>query len=400
MEVQQMDKIRGANHHGRGKGGRAYSPHHIDRNRLKEAKHIDPARTPQNRYWMWRGEWQQPGDCEAAERAYYREAFADGQEAQNERYRRKGNHSRVRTTDQVYDVTTTSPEGTLLYIGSLRDGLVDPADLWACGMEYMAWEQTALGDYYKPLTLGMHLDEKGQYHLELRSVYQYQDADGHWRPGQNAALEAAGVPLPDPSQPRGKNNNRKMTWDAARREAWLDVLEAHGYQVERVPEKGRPHMGLEAWQAYQDAKADLDTQAEQQQRTQEAQAHAVKEITANRQAAEALKASTEKWAADLAAWRDGEQRRLDGIAAQIAAPSDADILAELSRIRLKNGRTLREDIEARLQAKAAPVTVEQPPNPDAALQVILDAQAEQRRLQEKWDEQQARNQHQGPGLGG
>lgn len=271
--------MRAANHHGRGTAkhaGRDFD--------LEKAPHIDPAKTPGNRYWTWDGQ----GNLEASERAYYSQTYQAALDAQNELHRQRRQYKRVRDMGQVYEGRNTQPEGSLLYIGCKKDGLVDPAILWACVEEYRAWEQDALGGCYVPLTMALHVDEDGQYHVEERGVYQYQDEAGNWQIGQAAALEAAGVPLPDASKPRGKDNNRKMSWDAARREAWLDIVEAHGFKLERTPDKESPHLGLKAWQAWQDTKATLDTQAEAQaalQATLDAQARQQAQVQQTQQAA-------------------------------------------------------------------------------------------------------------------
>lgn len=387
-----VGKIRGANHHSRGKGGRVHSPKHIDRHDLKNAKHIDPTKTPKNRYWLCQGEWKQPGDCEAVERAYYREAYTAGQEAQNEKYRKKGNYSRQRTVDQVYDTTTTSPEGSLLYIGCIKDGLADPDKLWACALEYKDWEQSTLGDNYVVLTLGMHVDEKGQYHVEERGVYQYRDNDGNLRPGQNAALEAAGIPLPDKNQPRSQMNNRKMTWDAVRREKWLDILEAHGYDIERTPEDPRPHMGLAAWQAWQDAKADLDTraaaldvQAERQKLVQSGLEDLATKNKADKKHNENEYKALEKWKSELEIWRNNQSKALSAEASKASEalkPSDIDVLNKLSTLKTRDGGSLREYVESLIKPKE--ITIQKSPTlADVSAAMLAAEQQCEREAQEK-----------------
>ena len=393
--------MRATNHHGRGTAkhaGRDFD--------LKKAPHIDPARAAQNRYWTWNGDPK----LEAAERAYYRETFQDALDTQNQLHRQRRQYKRVRDIDQVYENRNTQPEGSLLYIGCKKDGPIDPDVLWACAAEYRAWEQEQLGGAYVPLSMAMHVDEDGQIHVEERGVYRYQTEAGQWTVGQAAALEAAGVPLPDPDKPRATDNNRKMTWDAARREKWLDIVEAHGFTLERTPEKERPHLGLEAWQAWQDEKAALeaqktalDAQAAQQAIVTQQQAQTAREQAQKAQEQAQEQASLQKWAGDLTAWRDGEQRRLGGMAAQIAADvptSDAAVLAELDRRRGADGRTLREVIEADLTAKAEQlraagqtVTIKQPPQPDAVAAALAMAQ------QQKEREQAQRQRQQGPGFG-
>lgn len=385
--------MRATNHHGRGTAkhaGRDFD--------LKKAPHIDPARAAQNRYWTWNGDPK----LEAAERAYYRETFQDALDTQNQLHRQRRQYKRVRDIDQVYENRNTQPEGSLLYIGCKKDGPIDPDVLWACAAEYRAWEQEQLGGRYVPLSMAMHVDEKGQIHVEERGVYRYQTEAGQWTVGQAAALEAAGVPLPDPDKPRDTDNNRKMTWDAARREKWLDIVEAHGFTLERTPEQQRPHLGLEAWQAWQDEKAALDAQraelaqnmaqkqAEDQaglyadqdaQTIEQAAIDAQKRALSLRDARQAQQqASVQEWAANLATWAEEQKRRLDGEAAQIAASeSDAAVLAELSRLRAPDGRTLREVLEADMKARPQkpteqPVTVAPPPEPNEDAQEAIDAQ--------------------------
>lgn len=283
--------MRATNHHGRG------TARHVSRTGY-DAPHIDKTRSHGNRFWTWcgcstLGGWGGCPAMEDVERRFYREQFGGSIEKQNERYRARRQYKKLRTADQVYDNRMTQPEESLLYIGdkSFR-GAVSPDVLWECFREYLAWEweySRTHGQFYRPLSAGMHVDERGQVHVHERGVYQYQDADGDWRIGQAAALEAAGFPLPDPDADRSAENNRKAVWDAARREAWLDIVEAHGYQVEREPEEGRPHMGLEVWQAWQDSMAEADAVAGRAAvALQEAQ-EARREAQAEREAVRAVK---------------------------------------------------------------------------------------------------------------
>lgn len=292
--------MRATNHHGRG------TAKHASRHGYT-APHIDKARSKDNRFWTWCGgvrETDADGACpglEGDERLYYSSMFRKGIEAQNEIYRKRRQYGKVRTPDDFYARRVTQPEESLLYIGdkSFR-GAVSPDVLWDCVREYVAWEREfsrAHGDFYVPLSLSLHADERGQWHVHERGVYQYADGAGNLRIGQAAALEAAGFPLPDPDADRSVDNNRKMTWDAARREKWLDVVEAHGFQVEREPEEERPHMGLEAWQAWRDSMAEAEAVAGRAavalQEAQEAAAAA----KADRDALDAARARVEALAA-------------------------------------------------------------------------------------------------------
>lgn len=286
--------MRAANHHGRG------TARHASRYGY-DAPHVDKSRSKGNRFWTWcGGNVLGVGGCpgmEEAELSFYRKRFTDGVEARNERYRARRQSGRVRTVEQVYRNRVTQPEESLLYIGDKGSrGQVPPDVLWACFQEYLAWEcecSRKHAEFYRPLSAALHVDERGQWHVHERGVYQYQDADGEWQVGQAAALEAAGFPLPDPDADRSADNNRKMVWDAARREKWLDIVEAHGFAIEREPEAERPHMGLEAWQAWQDSMAEAEAVAGRTavalQEAQEAQEAA----QADREAARASRASRE-----------------------------------------------------------------------------------------------------------
>lgn len=253
--------MRAANHHGRG------TAKHISHKGFT-APHIDPARTKDNIYWTWdsKSASHTAPDTRASEIRYYTQVFQAGLDAQNDKHKARRQYARIRSIEDVYRERNTQPEESLLYIGNRSYlGDVSPSVLWQCISEYINWERDyskSHGGFYQPLSLALHANENGQIHIHERGVYKHKDESGNWRIGQAKALEAAGFALPDPSKPRSKNNNRKMTWDAARREKWLDIVESHGYVLEREPEAPRPHLPLEAWKELQDALRDVEAQAD------------------------------------------------------------------------------------------------------------------------------------------
>ena len=89
------------------------------------------------------------------------------------------------------------------------------------------------------LSIALHGDETSP-HAHIRRVWDYETKDGPTL-GQDKALQAAGVELPDPSKPKGRYNNRKMTFDAMMREKWLDICERHGLRLDREPVPGMRH---------------------------------------------------------------------------------------------------------------------------------------------------------------
>lgn len=227
--------------------GREGSGRHNDRTflqgkneqeRQEMAPHIDAARTADNVTWrVGRKGWHKGtgGDIEAAERDYYRRRYGAAQDAKNARYRAQRHPERCKTTDDLYTGRLTRPEEQILQIGS-KDEHVPPEIFRACVQDYInelnAWNR-AHGKHMQILSVSVHFDETTP-HAHIRRVWEHDSKDGRTL-GQDKALEAAGVPLPDPGKAKGRHNNRKMVFDAAMREKWLDICEAHGLQIDREP---------------------------------------------------------------------------------------------------------------------------------------------------------------------
>lgn len=227
--------------------GREGSGRHNDRTflqgkseqeRQEMAPHIDAARTADNVTWrVGRKGWHKGtgGDIEAAERDYYRRRYGAAQDAKNARYRAQRHPERCKTTDDLYTGRLTRPEEQILQIGS-KDEQVDPEVFRACVMDYIKelneWNR-AHGHHMQILSVSIHFDETSP-HTHIRRVWEYEGRDGRAL-GQDKALQAAGVPLPDPGKAKGRHNNRKMTFDAQMRDKWLDICEAHGLQIDREP---------------------------------------------------------------------------------------------------------------------------------------------------------------------
>lgn len=236
------DKLRVSQH-----SGRQGSAKHNDRSflmgrsdswRQEHAPHIDTARMGQNVCWTWDGQT----NVEASERAWYAEAYQQAQEQTNARYRREGHADRCKTTDQLYEGRLTRPEELILQVGKQTDA-IDPADLAQAVDRYLdkldEWD-TAHGEHMHILSIALHVDEASP-HLHIRRVWDYTDRDGLCRLGQAKALEAAGVPLPDPSKPTGRYNNRKMSFDAQARGWWQEACKEQGWEIETEARPGMRH---------------------------------------------------------------------------------------------------------------------------------------------------------------
>lgn len=229
---------------------RSGSARHNDRSFLKDkdpawisehADHIDL--TTNNAYWAWdRVQTDQPIDFEKSERDYYRQTYSEAQDAINARNRKSGHADRCRTTDQIYEDAKTKPEEMLLQIGD-KTSDVDPVSFMRCVVNYVdrlkEWSDQH-GGCMQLLTIAVHLDETSP-HAHIRRVWNYVDKEGHTRPGQDKALQAAGVELPDPTKPKGRYNNRKMSFDSMARSIWQEVCIEHGYDIETEPRPGVRH---------------------------------------------------------------------------------------------------------------------------------------------------------------
>ena len=211
-----------------------------EQDRQEMAPHIDPDMTAMNRTWRIGHKdegWLSGagGDIEAAERAYYKKAYSAAQDAKNARYRAQRHPERCRSTDDLYTGKLTRPEEQILQIGS-KDDQVSPETFYACMRDYVKgiedWNR-AHGRHMRVLSIAIHFDESTP-HAHIRRVWEYDGRDGRTI-GQDKALEAAGVPLPDPSKPKGRHNNRKMTFDRDMRDMWLDICERHGLDIDREP---------------------------------------------------------------------------------------------------------------------------------------------------------------------
>lgn len=242
--------------------GRWGSPKHNGRNfDLKKAKHIDQDKTQYNFYWTWDKKGKHGGRAfEECERRYYEQAFGAALATQNERHIRSRHEERIKTIEDWLTGRNTRPEESIYQIGDMC-AVINPKLFRAAAGELLLWLvdwSDKHGNPYQILDAAGHMDETS-YHLQVRRVWQYQDADGNWHIGQNKALEAAGVELPEPDEPIGPKNNRKITFDRMVRGKWIEICEKYGYSIERTPnDKHTEHQSKEAMIALHEKEAELD----------------------------------------------------------------------------------------------------------------------------------------------
>ena len=264
------------------------------------APHIDLAKTGINRTWVHGVGWNRQGepvDIAAAERSFYSDRYGAAQAAKNDRYEAQRHPERRKSTDDLYTGKQTRPEEIILQIGS-KDEPVTNKVFGACLQDYIhelnQWNEEH-GDHMHLLSIALHGDETSP-HAHIRRVWDYETKDGPTL-GQDRALQAAGVPLPDPSKPKGRYNNRKIKFDTMKKKKWLDICEAHGLKIDREPVPGMRHKDKADYIRDQIQKELTEAKAERDA-TQEALEAAKKELRAVRTEAEkalsrvdALKAS-------------------------------------------------------------------------------------------------------------
>ena len=195
-------------HNGRsGKNG-TYNPRHNDRRfDLNNSSHIDSERARKNVYWdCYRGyttagsreDSSQPDfSFEQIERAYYTEHYSDYVEAQNARNEKTRHTERNRSVGDLLTNNKTCPEESIYQIGTVEES-VPPETLFQI-----------VNEFY-----------------------------GELCPQQEKALEELGIPLPSPDKPKGKNNNRKQTFDSICRTILFDISRRYGVHLEQEPSYG------------------------------------------------------------------------------------------------------------------------------------------------------------------
>ena len=78
------------------------------------------------------------------------------------------------------------------------------------------------GSHVHIIDWALHLDEATP-HIHERHVCDCENRYGELCPQQEKALEELGIPLPNPEKPKGRNNNRKQTFDAVCRTILFDI---------------------------------------------------------------------------------------------------------------------------------------------------------------------------------
>ena len=83
----------------------------------------------------------------------------------------------------------------------------------------------------------LHLDE-GTPHIHERHVFDCENKYGELCPQQEKALEELGISLPNPDKKKGRNNNRKQTFDAECRKMLFRICAKHNLHLQTEPTYG------------------------------------------------------------------------------------------------------------------------------------------------------------------
>ena len=234
-------------HNGRaGKNG-AYNPKHNDRRfDIENSEHIDADRARQNIYWdcyigfssakIREHDKENDYSFEKIEQLYYFEHYADHIQAQNERNEKTRHTERNRTVTDLLTNNKTCPEESIYQIGTI-DESVSGEMLAKIATEFFAEMEEKFGAHVHILDWALHLDE-GTPHIHERHVFDCKNKYGELCPQQEKALEELGLPLPNPDKKKGRNNNRKQTFDAECRKMLFRICAKYNLHLQTEPSYG------------------------------------------------------------------------------------------------------------------------------------------------------------------
>ena len=234
-------------HNGRaGKNG-AYNPKHNDRRfDIENSEHIDADRARQNIYWdcyvgfssakIREHDKENDYSFEKIEQLYYFEHYADHIQAQNERNEKTRHTERNRTVMDLLTNNKTCPEESIYQIGTI-DESVSGEMLAKIATEFFAEMEEKFGAHVHILDWALHLDE-GTPHIHERHVFDCKNKYGELCPQQEKALEELGLPLPNPDKKKGRNNNRKQTFDAECWEMLFRICAKYNLHLQTEPSYG------------------------------------------------------------------------------------------------------------------------------------------------------------------
>lgn len=161
-------------------------------------------------------------DVGEADELFYEEMLCHGLEAQNERYRKKGNYGRIWTMDEWRKSVRHRPIENVLLVGNAECHFRLRA-LVETYVKFCDRREERFGDTF--FLISVFTDIRSEIpHIHERYVLLWTDEEGVRHIGIDRALEQAGVDVPFPGSEEGRYNNRKMKFDQMCREMWRDTV--------------------------------------------------------------------------------------------------------------------------------------------------------------------------------
>ena len=232
-------------HNGRsGKHG-AYNPKHNDRSfEVENSEHIDGNKIKENIYWncyqgLYRSETKDGTrrySFEEVERLYYIQNYSEHIQAQNDRNEKARHPERNRKVEDLLKNNKTCPEESIYQIGTIEETLSGET-LVRIAVDFFKEMEQKYGEHFHIIDWALHMDE-GTPHIHERHVFDCENKYGELCPQQEKALEKLGVPLPHPDKKKGRNNNRKQTFDADCRELLFEICQKYGVYLDKIPSYG------------------------------------------------------------------------------------------------------------------------------------------------------------------
>lgn len=226
-------------HNGRGGKHGAYNAKHNDRQfDVSNAENIHVQKTDFNLYWDWQNKLRTHAENVSGqypsfvqiERDFYEQRYGPYLAGQAQRNIKSGHAKRNRTVDDLLADVRVCPEETIYQIGKEGD-CPPPEVLTAIVTEFFDTIRDRYGSHVHVLDWALHLDETSP-HIHARQVFDVENRYGEIEPKQEKALEALGIPLPEPDKKPSKVNNRKVSFDGICRGILLKICREHGLDVE------------------------------------------------------------------------------------------------------------------------------------------------------------------------
>ena len=233
-------------HNGRkGKDG-VYSPLHNSRNfDLENAPHIDPTKTPDNKYFYLGMDYGDDFDYDGLtikdhEFNFYKKHFQKDLDHKNINPIKNRQYSRVKTMEQYISSPKTCPEETIFQIGKRNEkGNADGETLLSMVKEFISWHEKKypLAVF---LDVALHVDEPDAAdHIQMRKVWIAHE-DGREIVNQGKSLKEMGVEAlfyddKDKRKNKTRYNNAKITYTRDCREKLIEIAKSYGFDIEEEP---------------------------------------------------------------------------------------------------------------------------------------------------------------------